>query len=784
MYGINDVKMMFAYADDKFSWFFDRNFSMWRQRSQVLRSLFVFGGPLPGFNSTEGLELELQRDILFKWLMPLANQWKDNSTDELRIMYHGTRVTEAEVDEVIKFDVLFAVASLVVVAIWMWLHMRSVILTAAGMFHILLSIPAGYFVIRIIFQDKYLGILMCMAIFVILGIGCDDVFILYDAWTQSAVQNKNILRSLESRLDWVFRRAVGTMFVTSFTTAAAFLANVFSALVPIRMFGIFMAMIVVFNFLLVVTWFPSVLIICHRAFNKQEAQVDTVPEPAPASAVENPQSNLTISLAKSLSGSSSEVSLDGIDDEVQPEPPGEEVGNPFPDPHKLGKSERFFFYNYVPAIDGMNQLIVGIGLMLLIAFSIVALFLKPHPGEPQFFPPNHQLAHMAFLEQTTFPLESGSYESVSVVWGIKGIDREKADSFNPDDLGDVEWNSDFNLADPSSQEHLLNAFYAILEAQDSRNSSLVMLDQKLEDLHRCFVCAFKDWRLSNNLTFPVESADEFWSSIKQYLREDGSRFQNDLGWSDDDDPSNQRLRYVSFNFRSTLNSAIATSYEKDLALAAWSAVVARINAAAPEAAQGAFPTSKLFMWHITETNLVSTALYGTLASLLIAFVIMTVFTANIIVSLMALGTIVGIVAALAAFMVVAGWSIGIIESVAFTIVVGLSVDYSVHIGVSYIHFSRHWFLADRDRREIVQYAMAEIGTSVVGGAVTTACSVLSLFFCTITFFRTFGQFVFVNILLSLLSSVTLFVALLLLWGPRGFQGTIKILLPKHAVEGF
>jgi hypothetical protein len=228
--------------------------------------------------------------------------------------------------------------------------------------------------------------------------------------------------------------------------------------------------------------------------------------------------------------------------------------------------------------------------------------------------------------------------------------------------------------------------------------------------------------------------------LKQFLLEEGSRFQNDLGWSDDDDPTNQKLRYVSFNFRSTLNSAVATSYEKDLALSAWSVLVGRINTAAPSPAQGAFATSKLFMWHITETNLVSTAFYGTIVSLLIAFVIMTVFTANIIVSLMALGTIVGVVAALAAFMVVAGWSIGIIESVAFTIVVGLSVDYTVHIGVSYIHYSRHWFLADRDRREIVQYAMAEIGASVVGGAVTTACSVLSLFFCTITFFRTVRSF--------------------------------------------
>lgn len=161
-----------------------------------------------------------------------------------------------------------------------------------------------------------------------------------------------------------------------------------------------------------------------------------------------------------------------------------------------------------------------------------------------------------------------------------------------------------------------------------------------------------------------------------------------------------------------------------------------INAVAPVSAGGSFATSQLFMWHITEVSLVSTAVVGACVSLAVAFVIMALFTANIIVSLIALLTIVGIVFALASFMVVAGWTIGIIESVAFTIIVGLSVDYTVHIGVAYIHFSRNSYLAGRTRREIVQHAMAEIGTSVFGGAVTTASSVLALFFCTITFFKT------------------------------------------------
>lgn len=46
--------------------------------------------------------------------------------------------------------------------------------------------------------------------------------------------------------------------------AQAFLANVVSAVCPVRLFGAFMALLVVANYCLVVTWFPCILIIHHR----------------------------------------------------------------------------------------------------------------------------------------------------------------------------------------------------------------------------------------------------------------------------------------------------------------------------------------------------------------------------------------------------------------------------------------------------------------------------------------------------------------------------------------
>lgn len=51
------------------------------------------------------------------------------------------------------------------------------------------------------------------------------------------------------------------MFITSCTTAVAFLANYFSVLLPISTFGIYAAIIVIANFFLAMTFFPAVIIL-------------------------------------------------------------------------------------------------------------------------------------------------------------------------------------------------------------------------------------------------------------------------------------------------------------------------------------------------------------------------------------------------------------------------------------------------------------------------------------------------------------------------------------------
>ena len=100
-------------------------------------------------------------------------------------------------------------------------------------------------------------------IFIVLGIAADDVFVFCDAWQQSLLIT-SIKEDEYRRLAYSFKRSFKAIAVTSSTTAVAFLANVFSDLKPIQSFGIYAAIIIPVNFVIVILVMPSIQIIHDR----------------------------------------------------------------------------------------------------------------------------------------------------------------------------------------------------------------------------------------------------------------------------------------------------------------------------------------------------------------------------------------------------------------------------------------------------------------------------------------------------------------------------------------
>ena len=134
--------------------------------------------------------------------------------------------------------------------------------------------------------------------------GADDVFVFIDAWRQSARAGEHVNQNILTRMSYAYKRAAKAMLITSTTTFGAFVATATSPLGEVACFGIFTALLVLANYVFVITYFPAVLIIYHRHFENTKGCCcyvggRTIPaaapykpqstvEPAPAPESQNP----------------------------------------------------------------------------------------------------------------------------------------------------------------------------------------------------------------------------------------------------------------------------------------------------------------------------------------------------------------------------------------------------------------------------------------------------------------------------------------------------------------
>lgn len=109
----------------------------------------------------------------------------------------------------------------------------------------------------------------------------------------------------------------------------------------------------------------------------------------------------------------------------------------------------------------------------------------------------------------------------------------------------------------------------------------------------------------------------------------------------------------------------------------------------------------------------------------------------------------------------------VLESINLCMVVGLSVDYIVHLAEAY-RASK----ATR-RTERVHDMLESIGLSVVSGAITTMGAAVFMLFAKIQFFFQFGIFIISTVGIALVFSLLGFTTLLSLCGPEGNTGCLK-----------
>jgi predicted RND superfamily exporter protein len=189
---------------------------------------------------------------------------------------------------------------------------------------------------------------------------------------------------------------------------------------------------------------------------------------------------------------------------------------------------------------------------------------------------------------------------------------------------------------------------------------------------------------------------------------------------------------------------------------------------------GVWQTCPLWGWMVTQREILTAVFQSIGACLALAWLILSIATTNWIISSIALTCILVVLFLCGGAITMAGWALGIFEAIGLIIVVGLAVDYSVHICHSY-NETRFIDGVAATRFQKTQHALTEMGVSVVSGAATTFLASLFLIPAMFAFYYVFGMFMLITVIFSLLVSLTMLPALLCILGPESDRGDLAFL---------
>ncbi|XP_060594182.1 protein dispatched homolog 3-like, partial [Ruditapes philippinarum] len=266
-----DSALRFALTTNHFYYYVDDKVNSSNMRSQFLRTEVLFGAPLKGYGTPYTKRSEQSqkfKDFVITYIDILSK----SSTKDVSVLYGGQEIFDYEVEQTFWNDVKLAIYAFVAIFLLMLiLTSGSIWLTFWGLVSILLSAPLAIFFYHVAFKIVGLGILNGAAAFVIIGIGVDDVFVFINIFRQA-----DHVTDPRERTWYTIKTAGKATFFTSFTTAAAFAANIASMIPAVHDFGLFMSLIVANCWITVMLIMPPVLYIWYISFRKCEAAIARV----------------------------------------------------------------------------------------------------------------------------------------------------------------------------------------------------------------------------------------------------------------------------------------------------------------------------------------------------------------------------------------------------------------------------------------------------------------------------------------------------------------------------
>jgi len=669
-------------------------------------------------------------------------------------------------------DLGLAVFAIVFVHLTIWAHTGSLFLASFGMFQIIWSLLVSGLFYQKVFAIAYFEFLHVLIVYLVLGIGADDIFVLVDTFRHIKSSSFATVKDgclSEEDLHVVLRdtwlRASTAVFNTSFTTAMAFASCSFSKVMPVRTAAWYAAICICMNFIFAITFTPALLAIQHYRFEGKRCCC-ACPSPVRRSRGEFlPRKSATVEADSShhlRHAGLLSVHVDWFLNKVY-----------LP---AMGKTVGFMKLRVKPIPLALFVVLLGVAIQGM----YFTMQLTPPSKVEIWFPSNHMSNNVsAFMIENSYMPNHDAFAEMQFYWGISGIDFSDFDEYDPDNtMGGAKFDDSFDLSTSEAQRALLETCRLLrslrCDVPGCKNAGYgKLVFQKGEKMGvSCFLESFLAWYQNETNSTALPTGPAFERKLSEFhqraqdsggLEVFGADYKRDIGFLDG------RLRYVVVRIRSTLPKEEPYSSGVDVRKVVVDFMQQRKDAS-PACLKSLRLSCDVFRGYELGQELVDSLFSGCAIAGPVAFLVLVASTRNIILAVIAVISVGSIVMCVLGFCKSAmDWDLGIGEAIAGVIVIGYSVDYVVHLAHIYREAAAH---GKSTREERAAFAVQNMGSTVFAGALTTAGSGVVMFVCYLTFFFKMALLICMTIVFSFLFSMGFFMSIVFMVGPEGRTGDL------------
>ncbi|XP_066158603.1 protein dispatched [Euwallacea fornicatus] len=641
-------------------------------------------------------------------------------------------------DEYLIRDTRLMALGTLFVLLCVWIYTTSIFLTIMTIISILFVLIVSYFLYKVVYGISFFPFMNVLTVVICIGLGADNTFILCKFWQVNKIR-QSASNDTNKIMIATFHHALKSLCITSLTTAVAFWGSYFTSVTAIVCFSIFAGTAIVINFILTISWVPACLIIRENScFSRMTPYYSMLSK--------------TVGLLCATKWSKKLAAKWNCPEEFLIE---------------AVVHLRYFWIVGFTSLALASSFIVFVKPGLVLPTSVdFQLLLSSHPFEKYDF---------IYKQKFLFNKEKEDYSiteykmPLRFVWGVLPVDN--GNHLDPVNLGNIVLDSSFDMAHASSQMWLKNfcrdiklqPFFQPIMGISLTSCFIHTFISSME--RRCYdsfakedkspCCSLSKFPF-NRTTFNycvIEEMAEIYDGPPEYVypKTSGAFF------SKGESPS---IRAVALEFDSNVSFSISYKnidrFYKEVM--DWATPYL---STAPPTMQNGFFTSDLNFYDLQQ-ELISGTKLSILTSMLLASGVLMLTTLNPLLTFLSIVTVFFTIITTIAGLILCGWTLNILESVAISTSIGLAVDFSLHYCVNYKLCPSD---IRKSREDATRYSLSCLmGPSFMAGLTTAGAGFFMLFSEILPYFQV-GLFLVIIMSISWAYATFYLGSLLYILGP-------------------